>query len=415
MKNKIISLSLILSVFIAFSSQAADPATEQRDYSKNLTGNWGGNRKALDDAGISTEITYKFDIVSNISGGKKDGIRFLDNTDIIFSFDGEKILDVKGLSAAIHFLNNFGGKPNGALVGSAQGVNNIEVLQPTAKLYQAFIEQNFWADKLSILIGLYDLNSEFYITDSSLLFIHPTFGIGTDFSQSGHNGPSIFPSTSVAGRVFLKPNDKTYVRAAILDAVAGNPDHLHGTHIKFDEDDGWLLVSEVGYTAENAKIAVGGWYYTEKFNHQTLTDTAGNPLKKHSKGTYIIGERKLYSDGADKGLTAFARLGFANGEVNRFNYAWSAGIVYTGLFPTRDEGKLGLGVTNAHNSSYYKKAELAAGKIVDSSETSFELTYSDKILPWLSIQPDLQYVINPDTDKTRKNAIILGTRFTANF
>ena len=90
-------------------------------------------------------------------------------------------------------------------------------------------------------------------------------------------------------------------------------------------------------------------------------------------------------------------------------------MVYTGAFKGRDEGKLGLGVTGAHNGSQFKAASLNSGTPVDIAETTFELTYSDKITQWLSVQPDIQYIINPGTDKALDNALVLGTRFTINF
>ncbi len=403
---------LTVFIFSALLSNTAYAEDETNYKENNLSGDWGGTRTSLADKGITTDIVYKSDIMSNVSGGIKEGVRALDNLDVIFSFDGEKITGVKGLSAKIHLLNNFGGHPDADLVGSAQGIDNFEAPRATGKLYQAFIEQNLFDDKLSILAGLYDLNSEFYVTDSSALFIHSTFGIGTDVAQSGQNGPSIFPFTSVGNRMRVNPTKTTYIQAAILDGVSGDLDNVHGTHIEFDKNDGWLVVGETGYTPDNAKIAVGGWYYTEKFDHQTLVDSNGDPLKKRSQGAYIIGEKQLYKESKDQGLTAFARFGVANGSVNQFNYAWSGGLVYTGLFKGRDEGKLGLGITGAHNGKEFKQA---AATPVDAAETTFELTYSDKITPWLFVQPDIQYVINPSTNKSFDNALIIGTRFTINF
>ena len=404
--------ALICSLLISHSTFAEDETNYKEN---NLSGDWGGTRTTLDNKGVAADIIYKFDVIGNVVGGIKEGVRALDNLDVIFSFDGEKIAGVKGLSAKIHLLNNFGGHPDADLVGSAQGIDNFEAPRATAKLYQAFIEQNLFGNVLSVLAGLYDLNSEFYVTDSSALFIHSTFGIGTDVAQSGQNGPSIFPFTSVGGRVRVNPTETTYIQAAILDGVPGDVDNVHGTHIEFDKNDGWLVIGEAGYTPDNAKIAVGGWYYTEKFDHQILLDDNGDPLKKRSQGAYIIGEKQLYEESKDQGLIAFARFGVANGSVNQLNYAWSGGLVYTGLFDGRDEGKLGLGITGAHNGKEFREVALNAATPVDAAETTFELTYSDKITPWLSVQPDIQYIINPGTDKSLDNALVIGTRFTINF
>ena len=51
----------------------------------------------------------------------------------------------------------------------------------------------------------------------------------------------------------------------------------------------------------------------------------------------------------------------------------------------------------------------------ESFETGFELTYSDNLTPWLAIQPDVQYILNPGTDPAADNALLLGTRLTLTF
>src|SRR3546814_8879648 len=64
------------------------------------------------------------------------------------------------------------------------------------RLYEAWIDQKI-GDAASVRIGLYDLNSEFGALDTAGFFVSSPHGIGTDFAQSGRNGPSIFPATSL--------------------------------------------------------------------------------------------------------------------------------------------------------------------------------------------------------------------------
>lgn len=381
-----------------------------------LTGNWGGARDTLSEAGVDVELTYKADVWGNISGGEKKGSRFLDNLDAIMTVDGGKLFNSPGTTMLVHLLNNDGGEPDGDLVGSAQGIDNIEVGTATGKLYQAWIQQNAFDDKLSVLAGLYDLNSEFYVTDSSLLFLHSTYGIGTEVSQTGVNGPSIFPFTSAGVRVRVNPTDNTYIQAVALDGVPGDPNDPHGTHIDFNSGDGLLWVGEAGYTFGNSesptgKLAFGGWYYTTESD-----DVDSNKLTKHhNNGVYMVGEHQLYHTKDGKDLTGFIHFGFADKDVNQFDYAWSTGLVYTGLIPGRDDSQLGFGVAGAHSSSKYRDASLVGGTRLDVAETALELTYRDSITPWMAIQPDVQYIINPGTDKTLNNATVIGTRLEISF
>ena len=44
-----------------------------------------------------------------------------------------------------------------------------------------------------------------------------------------------------------------------------------------------------------------------------------------------------------------------------------------------------------------------------------ELTYLAQLRSWLAVQPDLQYVVNPGTDPTHKNALVTMLRFEIAF
>ena len=405
----------LLATAAVFSCAYPVLAEDAPNYKETLTGDWGGTRTSLAEKGITTDITYKGDVMSNTSGGKKRDTYYLDNLDVVLGFDGEKLFGSKDTSAMIHFLNNNGAHPDATLVGSAQGIDNIEVPRATAKLYQAWLQQNFLDDKLSILAGLYDLNSEFYVTDSSMLFIHSTYGIGTDFSQAGTNGISIFPFTALATRVKVQPTPEFYVQAAVTDGVPGDPNNPKGTQVELNGGDGAMFVGEAGWLPggekPTGKLAVGAWTFTKQFPDPITGEN------KKSQGFYIIGEHKVYSEaGSDsKGLTVFGHLGFADKDVNQFDYAWSTGAVYTGLFPGRDEGQLGFGISGAHNSGTFKDASFTAGTPLDTAEYQMELTYSDNLTPWLAIQPDVQYIVNPSTDPAIDNAFVIGSRFTVKF
>ncbi len=413
--NNILKISAVLGLLAVNPISAS--AAEQGEFDSKLTGGWGGSRQKLADKGVDVEAVYKLDVFGNVSGGIKEGTRVLDNLDVVVNLDGEKLIGAKGTTAFVQFLNNNGGRPDGDLVGSAQGINNIETPQATGKLYQAWLQQNFYDDRISILGGLYDLNSEFYITDSSLLFIHSTYGIGTDIAQSGINGPSIFPFTSLAARLRVRPTNDSYIQAAVLDGVPGDPNNPSGTQIELNDNDGALLVAEAGYNPEGLKVAVGGWRYTERFATHRDVDANGNTVNKHSQGAYILAEKKVYleAQSKDEGLTVFGRLGFADESVNLFDYAWSAGMVYVGLVPGREGGALGLAMSGVHNSGDFMESQRALGANFDDAETAIELTYSDNLLPWLNIQPDVQYIVNPGTDPALDNAFVVGTRFAVQF
>lgn len=402
--TKSITAAAFLSLFLFSSVSYADEAKPDFATDK-ATGNWGGQRDRLLAKGFSFDIDYKGEAWRNLSGGVQKGNRALDDLDVKMTIDGEKALNLEGTTFFVYFLNNNGGRPND-LAGTNGGISNIEVPTRSFKLYEAWVQKETRGGAFSILAGLHDLNSEFYVTDTSGLFLNPTYGIGTEMAATGDNGPSIFPYTGLALRFALKPTDSTYLQAAVFDGVPGDTDHPRGTHIDLSGSDGALLVAEGGIQSDDlGHFGIGAWHYTSKRPEQ-----ADPTAESHQQGLYFLADRSVYKeDGKD--VSTFARVGFADGKVGQFRSNWSTGFVFSGFVSPRPDDQFGFAATRAVNSSNFRTANPGA----EHAETQFELTYNAQLTPWFSLQPDLQYTINPGTDSSLKNAWTGGLRMTVNF
>ena len=325
-------------------------------------------------------------------------------------------------------LGNNGGDPSETDIGDFQVVSNIEA-PDTWKLFEAWFQQNFFGDRISLLIGLIDLNGQFDVIETASLFLNSSHGIGPDFSQTGANGPSIFPTTTLGTRAKLKPLDFFYVQGGVWDAVAGDPDDHTGTEFDWNKDEGLLVVAELGLVLgeENTqlkdlpygKYALGAWIYTSQFEDLTLTlpdptdEEEEIPLMHDgNKGIYALAEQRVFSEKEDdnQGLSVFIRLGWANPDFNDISLYTGGGLVYTGLIPSRNEDQIGVAVAAAHVGNKFKQAVLDEDEIlVKDEEVNLELTYRSQILPWLAVQPNFQWVINPGFDPTLKDAWVFGT------
>lgn len=84
-----------------------------------------------------------------------------------------------------------------------------------------------------------------------------------------------------------------------------------------------------------------------------------------------------------------------------------SGLVYTGLIPGRDDDQVGLAMAMAQNGDAFNDANTD----LEDYELTIEGTYRFQVNPWLVVQPDIQYVINPGTSKSVDNALVIGTRF----
>jgi len=260
-------------------------------------------------------------------------------------------------------------------------------------------------DRLSIKAGLYDLNTEFYVTDASGLFLNPTYGIGTEMAATGDNGPSVFPNAGLAARVSFLPTETTYVQAAIIDGVPNDPNNQDSTQVEFDNKQGSLVVGEAGLRdAAWGHYGVGAWQYTAKRPDQVTG------LPETSEGIYLLAEKQVYAQDSCT-VDVFGRVGFTAGDVEQFDMSYAVGAVFSGFIPSRPDAQIGIGLSGASNSDDFKTANPG----FDETETQVELTYSDKILPWLSVQPDLQYTSNPGTDPAVDDAWTAGVRFGIDF
>lgn len=348
-----------------FTMQCA--AQETSDWNaETLSGDWGGARTRASQRGVNWEIVYTADMLADVSGGVSRGAAMMGNIDIKSLIDMDKYAGWHGSRIFIHVIGNHGGKIN-ERVGSAMGVDNIEVATNGGKLFQAWIEQRFLKNKLSVLGGLYSVDSEFNVNEASDVFLNPAFGMSPEFSQTGRNGPSIYPTASVGTRVRFQPNPAVYAQAALLDSVSGDPNNPHGTHIRLRRGDGTLLVTEIGFNPSRteqlldatrrrravlhpglsrqqlrvrpiSKVAAGFWRYSESFDDLVDVNAAGRPVPRRSFGGYVLAEETLFQerDHPEQGLAAFISYGVASADANAVDYSVVTGLRYLVLFTGQD-------------------------------------------------------------------------------
>jgi porin len=260
------------------------------------------------------------------------------------------------------------------------------------------------------------------------LFLNSSFGIGPEFALSGLEGPSIFPNTSVGMRVAFKPMEGLVIRTAVLDGVP--IDRPNGSRGVFKAGDGALFVGEVAFVDRpqlgargssrrlrigrqsslgeyQQKVAIGGWYYTATFDDLSATQSNGQPVQhRGSGGVYAIADKLLYTDPGNpaRKLTGFVQAGLGDYRVDQFGTYLGAGLTVPGVIASRAADELGLAVACARNGSHYMNAQRTQGLPVTNAETAIELTYLVQVSSWLAIQPDLQYVVTPNTTTAIPNA-----------
>lgn len=397
----------------------------------------GAQAQSPPDRGVALSLVYDGEGVVNAAGGIRRGSAYVGDLHLQLSLDADRLLGWAGATFFFHGLETHGGHPS-RLVGDAQGVSNLEA--PGGwQLYEAWLQQNLLGNRVSVLLGRYDVNTEFYRLQSALLFVNGSFGTGPEFSQSGRGGPSVFPDTSVGLRLAFKPARGVVLRAAVLDGVP--VDRADGGHRVFAKGDGLLWIGEAafldrslpdgqqfsgrfrigrgsGLSPYDGEIAVGGWYYTADFDDLSERDASGRPLRRRgSGGAYVLAEQLLLrAAGASKRrIQAFVELGLGDSRVDRFGFYGGGGVVLSGLLPALQNDELGLAVAVARNGSHFIALQRDSAAPVTGTETAVELTYLLQIGQHVALQPDLQYVLRPGTEPGRKDALVGALRFELSY
>ena len=108
----------------------------------------------------------------------------------------------------------------------------------------------------------------------------------------------------------------------------------------------------------------------------------------------------------DRDWNGYLRVGVANEDASRIGAYVGAGIVHEGGLLRRARRPVGLAVAHARNGGAYRDAMRAEGIATAAAETAIELTWRVPLGEHLVLQPDLQYVIDPDTDPAIDDALV---------
>ena len=107
----------------------------------------------------------------------------------------------------------------------------------------------------------------------------------------------------------------------------------------------------------------------------------------------------------------FTHIGLAPRNSSVVNFHVDGGLSYKGLIRTRDNDVLGVAFAYGHLNNNPQGDD---GSSNPGYEMVLEATYQIVLTPWLSFQPDLQYVTQLSSADI-PNALVLGAHATVSF
>lgn len=458
-RSRLVAARLVLSVAVTLAmpgilgaalAQTAPeaPGLWQRD---TLTGDWGGLRSRMVSDGFTFALQQQSEFWVNTLGGISRGGAADGLLTLSLAVDLDKALGWKGGNLFASGFQIEGVGPTPLRVGSLQLISNIEATQST-KLYDLWFEQQLFNGKFALRIGQEGANDELMVSQNAALYLNSSFGfpplMALDLPSGGPNYPLATPFV----RAKYQPNDEITLIGGVFK---GDPDppgpgdpqlrDRHGTAFRLD--DHTLSFAEFRYAPGflgklgfPATYKVGAWVATGPFA-DPLYDRAGLPLADPaSSGVplqhttdhafYAVVNQMLWKKpGTDtQGVSAFLQVMTAPDDRNLSNLFIAGGLNWTGSFSGRPNDVAGIAVTfagiGAAARQFSEDVILFTGTSTPYSagETVIEATYKAPLAPWLNLQPDMQYVVNPgagiptaQSAVPLKNALVIGTRLTINF
>lgn len=384
----------LLTVIVLCALIPHTACAEGENEGEFLLGDVGGVRPWFASNGGTLEMSLTQDlflIQSGESSGYEGG---LGNIDVLITLDTADAGLWKNGTFFFYGLANYGKQPS-ERSGEIQVANNIETIS-TAKLYEFWYEHTFADRSWSLLAGLHDFNSEFYVLDSAANLINSSFGIGVDVAQVG---PSIFATTALAARVRYQPSDQHYLIAAVYDGVPGSPRDPRGTQISLSSDDGaFYAIEGVHLGAPNTrfnKLALGAWYHTTDYEDPTLQE------RDHKYGFYALVDYR-----STEALSSFLQLGTTQPSRNLVRHYIGAGFRLNAPSQARPNDALSVGLAHARIDDHYR--DLTPN--TESAETVLEINYRIQVTPYLALTPDVQYIINPGASRDMEDTLISTIR-----
>lgn len=351
--------------------------------------------------GLNFSAEYTADVLTVVSGGLSTGSEYLDKLDLELDIDVGRTWESGSGRIFAHGLYNNGATFSAERVGDLQVVSNIDAARAW-RLFELWFEVG--SADWTVKTGLYDLNSEFDVNETGAIFLNSSHGIGAEFGQTGQNGPSIFPVSSVAIRGAIHVDSIT-ARIAVLDAVPGNPDDASSNRVALDDDDGILTVAELDLSySRSARLWLGYWRYSAEFERPYAAGSS-----RGNDGWYI-GNESSFQLGS-RAAAWFVRFGMANEDLNSLSSYIGVGAVISGPFAARPADQLGFAVASARGGDPYRDYLDRTGAGAGRRETSWELTYQLQLNGHLLIQPNIQYVQNTSVATLLDDVWVVGCRF----
>lgn len=364
------------------------------------------------------------------------------------NFDLEKLIGWQGGTFVWSFADNAGSNlsqhvGNNFQISTDYGPN-------TFMFNELYVQQSLLKDKLTLKVGYMSLLNDFLSSPLYDVYSNLAF-CGNPIAMALNTPATAMPQSSWGAFVKYEQPD-WYTQAGIYQVTSRlGQIPYHGADYSIRPGDGTMMLVEGGWTptlfkqkpaadeairdgktALSSKAAkdfkkgedvtevgypghykLGGflsnWMYAKFSNGQN---------EPNIYGLYVLADQMVYRErgSATQGLYVWSAFVLTPQEdIANVPYYASGGIQYLGLIPARDNDRSIFGAGYGSYSNKLAASQRSSGQPGEDYEMVFEWAYQIQINPWLTIQPDLQYIVNPGATHTLDNAWVLGALVSVSF
>lgn len=372
----------------------------------HLTGDWFGGRSWLERHGLQLEAFTTTDASLLLHGGvDRHGTALRTLLDVTLTVDTEAWCGWRGGTLFADFQLQRGDDGSDD-TGDLQRYSNIDE-QDRTQLAKLWLEQQLIDGGLRLRLGKSDTNADFDVIEHGANFLHASFG----------HSPTLlamptYPDPSFGAALLATPGGGVYANLGVYDGAtqAGVATGPRGPRTLFGAPSDLYLIGEVGLGwgeaapgAGAGRAGVGIWHHTGDF------DRHDGGVDRGTTGAYGLLDQQLLQFAGGGVLGGFLMYGWADPDLSPFEHHLGGGLQWSAPFAQRPDDAVGLGC------SWASFSDRPAAGMRGSGELAIELYYQLRLLPWLTLQPDLQWIDRPGGRDDVDDALVLTLRTSVVF
>ncbi len=431
--------ALLFALVCAYPLRAQEDGTSSQAEDwvdrPTLSGDWGGVRTKLEKRGIKLRAGFTTESAANPIGGKRQSARYTQQVDFGGDLDLSRLVDDPGAKVQITFTDRVGRSLSADAIGNLFAVQQLYGAGQNFRIVELNYQQSLFADKLNLELG-WSPAGDYFASLPVFCDFQNGFICGHPNPMTTNSGAHNYPVGQWGARVRVSPTRQFYVQTGLYQANPDEGNKDKGLDLSFSST-GVLIPFEVGWlpgnrTGKYPGIYKIGTYYNSSNTPDVLEDIHGHsagftgaPFLMHSGrfGAYGMADQVIERDASD--TKRFLRIGAIGGIADRataiYRYFVAAGGVRQGTFKHRDADFISVlfayAQINPRLTQYQQDRNVVApGSVgIQTYESIAEIDYNVQIATWLSVRPNVQYVIRPGGTGKIPNVIVIGLHTGATF